>query len=164
MLRQANEILILRRFPGYSRFHIPALIYSAKASYLLEKGLSAIDGVRKVTIKKNIGKISVYYDTVLTPEGEIFLAMDRIATPLLKGDQQESYEKIMTDVEVARKRRLVRKIAVSAILIYLAKVHYHLMVRQWLKDPIRHAPKLASIAILIYIHRKHIKAAPNFED
>lgn len=163
MDRRADEILILRRFPGYLRFHIPPLIYSAKAAHLIEKSLLAIEGVRRVMLKKEMGKVSVYFDAVMVPENQVFLKIDEVATPLLKRDQQESYEKVVAQIEDARRRRLIRKATVTVILAYLVKVHWRLVSRYWIRDPIRHWPKLASIGVLIYIHRKHIREAPNFD-
>ena len=162
-MRKADEILILRRFSGYLRLHIPALIYNPKASLLLEKELSAFDGVRKVNVKKEMGKLSLHYDSILTLESSLLLLIDRIATALLRSDRQESYEKVMAEVEKARQRRLVRKAAVTVIMIYLIKIHWKYIARQWVQDPIRHWPKLATIGVLLYVHRKHIQGALSFE-
>lgn len=160
--RAADEILILRRFSGYLRLHVPALVYSAKASYLLERALSAVDGVRKVGIKKELGKLSIYYDSILTPEREILLAVDLVATPLLKSDQQEVYEKTMVQVEDARRRMLARKAVVVVIVWYLVDIHWTL-IRRWVRNPIRHWPKLLTIVVLIYLHRKQLKGAVSLE-
>ena len=161
-MRQADEILILRRFDGYVRLHIPPVLYSGKAASILEKGLRK-EGVRKVNITKNLGKVSVFYDTLAVLEKEILLIVDKLMTPLLKKDQQEFYEKTLVDMEQLRNRRLLRKAVVSVILIYLIRVHWRLISRSWIRDPVTHWPKLVSIGVLLYIHRKHIREAPNFE-
>ena len=145
------------------RVHIPPLIYSAKAGYLLEKELRALDGVRKISIKKELGKMSVHYDSVMASERHLFLAIDRVATPLIREDQQASYEKTLAEVESAQLKRLARKATVTVILAYLVNIHWRLISRKWMRDPITHWPKLASIGVLIYIHRKHIKGGVGLE-
>lgn len=163
MVRQANEIVILRRFPGYVRLHIPPLIYSGKAAYLLESELLTIDGIRKVAIKKELGKLSVHFDNVLVPESQVFLAINRIATPLLREDQQGVYEKTIVDVEAARRKRIARKIVVAVILTYLVKIHWRLVSRRWIRDPVRYWAPLMTLGVLIYIHRKQLKGAVDFD-
>lgn len=162
MGRQADEIVILRRFPGYLRLHVPPLIYSGKAAYLLERELLGADGVRKVSVKKELGKLSVHFDNVMTPEAAILLLIDRIATPLLREDQQGTYEKTLAEVEIAQKKRLARKVVVAVILAYLLKIHWRLITRRWIRDPVRYWAPLTTLAVLIYIHRKHIKGAVEF--
>lgn len=163
MSRRADEILILRRFSGYLRLHIPPLIYSPKASLLVQKKLLAFDGVRKVDIKKELGKISVHYDPIVVPEKGLLLAIDEVASPLLRHEEQESYERVVTDIERARQKRLMRKAVVAVILIYLLRIHWRLLTQRWLRDPVNHLPTLLAIATLIYIHRKHIKEVPSFD-
>lgn len=157
VVRQADEILILRRFGGYLRLHIPALIYSGKAAYLLERGLTALEGVRKIAIKKETGKLSVYYDEVMAPESEILLAVDKVATPLLSSDHAEIYKKTMAEVESAERRRLMEHAVVAGVLVYLLKIHWRLITRYWLRNPIRYWPEILAIASLIYLHRRQIR-------
>ena len=163
MDRRSDEILILRRFSGYLRFHIPPLIYSPKSSHLLQKKLLSLEGVRKVTIKKELGKLSVHYDAILVRERDVLVAIDEVSTRLLKRVDRESYEVVLSDAEKAHQRRLIRKAVVTVILVYLVRVHWRLISQQWVRDPVTHWPKLLAIATLLYIHRKHIREAPNFD-
>lgn len=158
-VRSASEIVILRRFPGYLRLHIPPLIYTGKAAYLLEKALLAMDGIRKVSIQKQLGKLSIHFDEVLTQERAVLLVVNEVATPLLRGDEQPLYEKTLAEVENVERKLIARKVVVAAILAYLLKVHWRLLSRKWIQDPVAHWPKLVSIATILYIHRKHIKGA-----
>ena len=163
MAQRAHEIAILRRVPGYARLHIPPLIYSGKAAFLLERELLAIDGVRRVTIKKELGKVSIHYDPVLADEREILLTVDRIATPLVREDQVENYHRTLKSVLTHRRKRLVGKAVVSVLLIYLVKLHWRLLTQRWLRNPLKYWAELGAIGALIYLHRKQIRGAPSLD-
>lgn len=118
-----------------------------------------MDGIRKVSIQKEFGKLSIHFDEILTPERTVLLVVDGVATPLLRSDEQPQYEKTLAEVDMAERKRLARKVVVAAILAYLINVHWRLLSRKWIQDPVAHWPKLVSIAAILYIHRKHIKGA-----
>ncbi|MBI4403772.1 MAG: hypothetical protein HY537_06410 [Deltaproteobacteria bacterium] len=156
MTKRSDEILILRRFPGYLRLHVPPLMYDAKASLLLQGELVKIEGVRKVDINKQGGRISVHYDVLVVKEGAILLEVNRIAAGLLKQEQQEAYEKIMKDVEAARVRTIANIAINSVVVAYLVKAHWMLIKHHWLRKPLKNLTPLSAIAVIIYLHRRQI--------
>jgi len=154
--RQADEILLLRRVPGYLRAHLPPLIYDAKAARVIDAELREVEGIRKVSINKQLGKVTIHYDTLVASERDLIFLIDRVITPLLQTAKQELYENTLRAVTTSETKRVVRKVVVVVILVYLVDLHWSLM-GYWLRTPVKSWAKLATVGAMIYMHRNHIK-------
>lgn len=157
MNKHGHEILILRRMPGYLRLHIPPLVYDAKAGYLLNRELSKVVGVRKIRLKPEAARLSIHYDELAVKESTLLLKIDRIASGLLKAEQQSLFERTIANVARASRRKVASIIVNAVIIVYLIKAHWMLARHHWFRRPAKNWWPLTVIGMIIYLHRRQIK-------
>lgn len=57
----AQSIVLRHREPGYLRFDVPRSLCAPEASEALSRGLSSLDGVYRVGLKHNSGKLTIRF-------------------------------------------------------------------------------------------------------
>lgn len=153
----SHEILILRRFGGYLRLHIPPVIYSPKIASQLQTALKNIKGVRRVFVKHNLGRVSVHYDKIFTSEKELLLLIDRIASPALDQSKHSLYEKTFSRSKREKRVRQIEKTVTWVTVAYLIRVHWMVARGHWFRRPLKNWLPWLSIIAAIYLHKRSLK-------
>lgn len=193
----ARSIVVRHREPGHLRFQLPAELCIGVRAAALEAGLQGKAGIYRVTLYRDINKLSVRYDPHQSSEREVVLALraqlDRLPGPLAQALQPAGEQIGHTLIEAKEKigrgaRRqfaqlrlylmklrqgqpkegtlqarlqpiianaLTEKAVINflndLIAFYLIKVHWELISKRWMRNPVAHADAWLAIFYLTYL-------------
>ncbi|MCX8087339.1 MAG: hypothetical protein N3C63_10645 [Rhodocyclaceae bacterium] len=180
---EARSIEVLCRDTGYLRLRLPAPCRSAAVGARLESGLKALPGVQRVTWLTPEGKLAIRFDARAVSHADIARRIKELLADLpaaeapvaaAAAEPAPGLAERLGDLRArliaaapARFRPLVENATTEKALtnftndvvaFYLIKVHWELITRYWIKDPVKYANAWLTVFYLVFLLVRYRKS------
>jgi len=176
----SRAIAVRHKEPGHLRLELPARLFDPAARAHLEAGLRERAGVYRVSFETEGRRLSVHFEPgqcsladvgrqlrglldTLPPESPA-AATATTAAPLpgaqLLSDAGKWADRFMggtikSRLDPVMKGALTEKATLNflndVLMFYLIKVHWELITKRWMKDPVKHADAWLTTFYLIFL-------------
>ena len=182
----ARAIIVRHKEPGHLRLELPVRLLDAAAREHLDTGLRERLGVFRVSFEPGERRMSIRYEPqqrsqqdvarqlrslldTLPPESAPSAAPAAAALPGAKlvGDAAKWAERfvggsIKSRLEPVMKGALTEKASINflndVLMFYLVKVHWDLITKRWMKEPLKHADAWLTTFYLIFLLIRYRKS------
>lgn len=182
----ASAIEVLHRDTGYLRLRVPVALRSVAVGAALESALKSLAGVQRVTWLTTEGKLAVRFDAhvathadvarrvkaslVELPQAAPTAAMPPAAAPAAKpglGARIDELREQLIVATPARFRPLVESATTEKavtnffneiVAFYLIKTHWDLIVKLWIKDPVKYSNAWMTVFYMVYLLVRYRKS------
>lgn len=185
----SRAIVVRHKEPGHLRLELPPRLFDPAAREHLDVGLRERLGIYRVTFEPEGRRLSIHFesgqcslvdvgrqlrgllDTLPAESGASTVAATAAPLPGAKliGDAGKWAERflggsIKSRLDPVMKGALTEKASINflndVLMFYLVKVHWDLITKRWMKDPIKHADAWLTTFYLIFLlirYRKSVK-------
>ncbi|MFN4148308.1 MAG: hypothetical protein ACK4E4_02010 [Rhodocyclaceae bacterium] len=177
----ARSIEVLHRETGYLRLRLPAAWRSAAIGTMLEAGLRTLPGIERITWLTVEGKLAIRFDPCLLTHRDIarrllaLLAAHPGAEPPADkatesapglaerlGDLRERLiaatpARFRPLIENATTEKAITNFTNDIVAFYLIKVHWDLITKYWIKDPVKYANAWLTVFYLVFLMVRYRK-------
>ena len=177
-----QQVIVRHRAPGHLRLQLPRVICTPECSYLLVKGLQAMEGVYRVHFEEKRGKLSIHYLETVCTRGEVATRLHKLIDILpvaisADGERSSPPAPGWMDEKMAEVREtwqatgvIVRQVVRASggfpratwfndflndlLMLYLIKMHWPSITQFWLPHPWRYRYEWMATFYLIYLQVK----------
>lgn len=183
----AADIQVLQREAGYLRLHLPSALRTPAAGKSIEATLRALSGVQRVTLLTSEGRLAVRFDPHTCTHAVIALRLKSLLANLpqnaapaaavtappaplpdasLATRLEDLRDKLISAaperfrplVESATTEKAVTNFFNDIVAFYLIKVHWDLIVKQWIKDPVKYGNAWLTVFYLVFLLVRYRKS------
>lgn len=182
----AAAIEVLHREPGYLRLRLPPELRHPAAGAAIEAGLRGLAGVLRVTLLTAEGKLAVRFDPRVCGPGlvaqrlkSLLPQLPVVAVPApaaasveprqaanlgerlaqLRGQAVAAMpERFQPVVESALTEKAVTNFFNDIVAFYLIKTHWDLIVKLWIRDPIKYGNAWLTVFYLVFLLVRYRKS------
>ncbi len=184
----SRAIAVRHKEPGHLRLELPLRLFDPAARAHLDVGLRERIGVYRVTFEPKDRRLSIRYEPqqcsqqdvarqlrglldTLPPESPAF-AVPAETAPLpgakLIGDAGKWADRflggtIKSRLDPVMKGALTEKASINflndVLMFYLIKIHWDLITKRWMKEPLKHADAWLTTFYLIFLLIRYRKSA-----
>lgn len=175
----SRAIVVRHKEPGHLRLELPPRLFDPAAQTHIEAGLRERTGVYRVLFEAEGRRLSIHFDAgqcgpaevgkqlrglldTLPPESAPAAAPVAAALPGAKliGDAGKWAERfvggtIKSRLDPIMKGALTEKATINflndVLMFYLIKVHWDLITKRWMKEPLKHADAWLTTFYLIFL-------------
>lgn len=168
----SRQVRLRHRAPGYLRFDLPAALCTAAGARHLESILRRTEGIYRVDLRRRARKLSVrYFEAgcdVATIARRMHTAIETLpaappccAAHTEPGQRSWLQEKAVEIRETAQALRILGGRALrqkwlgelvhDTVVLYLIRIHWHLITQHWLVNPWRYRYELGTAFYLLYL-------------
>jgi hypothetical protein len=179
----AAAIQVLHRETGYLRLRLPPELRHPAAGTAIEAGLRGLAGVQRVTLLTAEGKLAVRFDPHGCSAGQVaqrlkslLPGLPTVAVPApaaapqppanfgerleqLRGQVVATMpERFQPVVESALTEKAVTNFFNDIVAFYLIRVHWDLIVKQWIKSPAKYGNAWLTVFYLVFLLVRYRKS------
>jgi hypothetical protein len=182
----AAAIQVLHRETGYLRLRLPPELRHPAAGAAIEAGLRGLAGVLRVTLLTAEGKLAVRFDPHVCSAGLVAqrlksllpeLPLTAVPAPVadaaseppaenlgerlgqLRGQVVAAMpERFQPVVESALTEKAVTNFFNDIVAFYLIKTHWDLIVKLWIRDPIKYGNAWLTVFYLVFLLVRYRKS------
>jgi hypothetical protein len=182
----ASAIEVLHRDSGYLRLQLPATLRSVAVGAALESALKSLAGIQRVTWLTAEGKLAVRFDAHVATHADVarrvkasLAALPQVAPaaampaaeapaakPGLGARIEELREQLIVAtparfrplVESATTEKAVTNFFNEIVAFYLIKTHWDLIVKYWIKDPVKYSNAWMTVFYMVYLLVRYRKS------
>ena len=183
----ASAIQVLQREPGYLRLRLPPALRNPAAGAAIENGLQSLAGVQRITLLTSEGKLAVRFDPNATSPAAIALQLKTLLAVLPQeetalpaageppaaapapnlveriGEIREKLifaapERFRPLVESATTEKAITNFFNDIVAFYLIKLHWDMIVKQWIKDPVKYGNAWLTVFYLVFLLVRYRKS------
>lgn len=183
----AAAIQVLHRETGYLRLRLPPELRHSAAGTAIDAGLRGLAGVYRVTLLTAEGKLAVRFDPHVCSAGQVAQRLKSllpelpvVATPApaaagaaepqqaanlgdrlaqLRGQVVAATpQRFQPVVESAMTEKAVTNFFNDIVAFYLIRVHWDLIVKQWIKNPVKHGNAWLTVFYLVFLLVRYRKS------
>ncbi len=183
----AAAIQVLHRETGYLRLRLPPELRHPSAGRAIEDGLRGLAGVLRVTLLTAEGKLAVRFDPYLCGPGQVAQRLKSLLPELpvvavpapaaaesaeprpaahlgerlaqLRGQVVAAMpERFQPVVESAMTEKAVTNFFNDIVAFYLIKTHWDLIVKLWIRDPIKYGNAWLTVFYLVFLLVRYRKS------
>ncbi|WP_131111499.1 hypothetical protein [Sulfuricystis thermophila] len=171
----ARSIEVLHRDTGYLRLRLPASCRSAAVGAALEAGLATLPGIARVTWLTVEGKLAIRFDPHRLSHADLARRIKMLVADLPEaapaegaaaepapglaerlGDLRERLiaaapARFRPLVENATTEKALTNFTNDIVAFYLIKVHWDLITKYWIKDPVKYANAWLTVFYLVFL-------------
>lgn len=181
----ASTIEVLHRDTGYLRLRVPAALRSVAVGAALESALKSLAGIQRVTWLTAEGKLAVRFDAHACTHADIARRVKASLTGLPQAATTESAppenppaapslatrlndlrEKLIAAtpgrfqpmIESATTEKAVTNFFNDIVAFYLIKTHWDLIVKLWIKDPVKYGNAWLTVFYMVFLLVRYRKS------
>lgn len=182
----ASAIQVLQRAEGYLRLRLPAPLRTPDFGAALENNLQALSGVMRTSWLTAEGKLAVRFDPQRLTHAEVARRIKALlpveplaeapALPAPLPDEPTSAglaerlddlrakliaaapERFRPLVESATTEKAVTNFFNDIVAFYLIKTHWDLIVKYWIKDPVKFSNAWLTVFYLVFLLVRYRKS------
>lgn len=179
-MTDASAIEVLERTAGYLRLRLPLALRHPAAGATIEKSLAALPGVQRVTLLTAEGRLAVRFDPRVASHAVIAVRLKSLLAELPQAETPAASseapaaaspapslvervgemrgklilaapERFRPLVESATTEKAVTNFFNDIVAFYLIKVHWDMIVKQWIKDPVKYGNAWLTVFYLVFL-------------
>jgi hypothetical protein len=180
----AAAIEVLHRETGYLRLRLPPELRHPAAGTAIETGLRGLAGVQRVTLLTAEGKLAVRFDPHVCSAGQVAQRLKSLLpglpvaavpeqppteaqAPANLGERLEQLrgqvvaampERFQPVVGSALTEKAVTNFFNDIVAFYLIRVHWDLIVKQWIKNPVKYGNAWLTVFYLVFLLVRYRKS------
>jgi hypothetical protein len=179
----ARAITVRHKEPGHLRLELPARLFGPAARTHLDVGLRERIGIYRVTFEPEGRRLSIRYEPEQCSQQDVARQLrglldslpaesEPVATPATPGAGLLGAASKWADrftggslgsrLEPLMKGTLTEKASINflndVLMFYLVKVHWDLITKRWMKEPLKHADAWLTTFYLIFLLIRYRKA------
>lgn len=179
----ARSIEVLHRDSGYLRLRLPVACRSAAVGATLEAGLRTLPGLQRFTWLTREGKLAIRFDPHALTHADLARRIKALLADLPDtepptaagaaepapglaerlGDLRERLiaaapARFRPLVENATTEKAITNFINDIVAFYLIKVHWDLITKYWIKDPVKYANAWLTVFYLIFLLVRYRKS------
>lgn len=181
-------VQVLHRDTGYLRLRLPPALRNPGAGAMIESALRGVTGVYRVTLLTAEGKLAVRFDPHVCTAGAVALRLKAVLAELPDagseadapagevsaptattnvgerlGQVRDSFVQALPPrfqplVESALTEKAVTNFFNDIVAFYLIKVHWELITKQWIKDPVKFGNAWLTVFYLVFLLVRYRKS------
>lgn len=182
----ARAIVVRHKEAGHLRFELPARLFDPAARVHLDTGLRQCAGVYRIVFEADGNRLSIHFDpdqcglaavarclrallddlppesapeelaaAPSQPEASLFRQAQTWAERFLGGTIKSRLEPVLNG---ALTEKATINFLNDVLMFYLVKVHWELITKRWMKEPIKHADAWATTFYLIFLLMRYRKS------
>ncbi len=183
----AADIQVLQREAGYLRLRLPPALRNPAAGKTIEATLRSLAGVQRVTLLTSEGRLAVRFDPHACTHAAIALRLKSLLADLpqdaapatdvlapaaslpdasLATRLEDLRDKLISAaperfrplVESATTEKAVTNFFNDIVAFYLIKTHWDLILKYWIKDPVKYGNAWLTVFYLVFLLVRYRKS------
>lgn len=182
----ASAIEVLHRDTGYLRLRLPPALRLSSVGTTLEDGLKSLVGIQRITWLTTEGKLAVRFDAHTCTHADIARRVKTLLADLPQGEASTTAVAVETQpapqniaariddlrermiaaaperfrpmVESATTEKAVTNFFNDIVAFYLIKTHWDLIVKYWIKDPVKFSNAWLTVFYLVFLLVRYRKS------
>ncbi|MFN6960733.1 MAG: hypothetical protein ACK4N6_00695 [Rhodocyclaceae bacterium] len=178
----ARSIEVLHRDTGYLRLRLPAAHRSTAVGAALQAGLRALPGIERITWLTVEGKLAIRFAAQQLTHADIARRIKALLAGLPAAESSADTTvsepapglaerlgdlrarliaatpaRFRPLVEYATTEKAITNFTNDIVAFYLIKVHWELITKYWIKDPLRYANAWLTVFYLVFLMVRYRK-------